>query len=107
MPKLQNDAIDMLETRRMSEHHEGQIQTKYFGYVYDNTVKGDGLRRYIIDTCLKSAFSKEIYDAFPKELQEDIFEATLVKLENRDSRKNDEVGIPGTEAYHVVEGNSR
>ncbi|CZR69000.1 uncharacterized protein PAC_18901 [Phialocephala subalpina] len=105
MPKLQNDAIDMLEERK-NTIDDGRIQTQYFGWVYNNTTKGDCLRGYIIEACLKSSFSKNIYDAFPKELQQDIFEATLVKSEKRNDGEDGEAAASSMERHYVVEGSS-
>ncbi|KUJ09910.1 uncharacterized protein LY89DRAFT_266074 [Mollisia scopiformis] len=92
MARLQDQAIDMLEMRIRLD--DMQIETKYFGFVYNNTVPGDALRRYIIDFCVSSSFESGVQDVFPWELRHDIFEEELMKKEV------DSTGIHG---YHVVE----
>lgn len=98
MLKLQNDAMNMLENRRKIDAH---IQLKALAYAYSNTLKGDGLRRYIVDVCLATAssFSTDIFDGLPTELQQDIFEAALIKREEG----GEEAFIVDVKKYHVVE----
>jgi len=84
MPTLQNAAIAMLEERRQMEN---AIQDKTFAYVYSNTVKGDALRLYLVDTCCRSTsmFPPEaVEERFPKEMVDEIREAGAIKLEDDD-----------------------
>ncbi|KAE8442011.1 hypothetical protein EG329_003947 [Mollisiaceae sp. DMI_Dod_QoI] len=98
LPRLQNEAIDMLDVRVRSEK---RIQTKYFENIYSNTTRGDGLRRYIVDKCLASSFAGEVSGGFPKELQQEMFEATLIKHE-----VDGEVQASGMARYYVIEGSA-
>lgn len=102
IPKLQNDAIEMLEARRKVDN--GRIQAKAFDYVYKNTVKGDELRRYTVDVCLSSTFSDETSRLFPPELEKEIFNADLIKREEGEEGR----GLAkGMEKYHATEEDSQ
>ncbi|KAK0123644.1 hypothetical protein ONS95_008658 [Cadophora gregata] len=95
MPRLANDAIDALEARRRME---GDIQTKAFHSVYDNTEDGDPLRRYITDVCMhfKPHISeRHKKERYPDELNRDIFVASLTDL------MKPEDGEIDTTKYHM------
>lgn len=80
IPKLQNDSIDMLEEQRQME---GGIQDKTFAYVYSNTVRGDTLRRYLVDACCRSAtmFLAELVETrLPLEMVREIRDVGVVEL---------------------------
>ncbi len=85
----------MLEVRIRGEK---QIQTKYLENIYSNTIRGDGLRRYIVDKCLASSFAGDVSDGFPKELQQEIFEESLIKQEDGGAIREG-----GMARYYVVE----
>jgi hypothetical protein len=91
MAQLQNDAINMLDERRILENC---IQVKSLRFVYENTEIGDALRRYLVDVCLQRmhTFSLEIReDFFPNEFEKEVTSAELVKLE-RDGGEDDGEG---------------
>lgn len=94
LPGLQNDAIDMLEERIGFDKN---ILTKYFGFVFENTVEGDALRRYIVDICTSTTFSDDIFKYFPEALWQEIDDALGTIHE-------DDAGIQlgGMKRYHVV-----
>lgn len=101
MPRLQNDAIDMLEQRRRQER---RIQIKSFQYVYDNTDTHDKLRLYLINLCARSMeeFAQdEIKDFFPPKMVAEINEAVLVKFEHID--EGFELDRVNMTKYHVEE----
>jgi len=98
MPQLQNDAIDTLEARRRIDH---VLQTKYLGYIYENTQKGDGLRNYVMHICSRGMgnFSEQIIqERFPSELMKEIEEARMFKTEEEQS-----LNMIDTKGYHVIE----
>jgi hypothetical protein len=91
MAQLQNDAINMLDERRILENC---IQVKSLRFVYENTETGDALRRYLVDVCLPRmhTFSLEIREYFfPNEFEKEVTGAELVKLE-RDVGEDDGEG---------------
>ena len=101
MPQLQNDTIDMLEARRQMDH--GMIQTKSVMYVYANSIKGDMMRQYLVHVCLPrmEAFGKEVIEErFPKEMQDEIEEAKLFKLEDFEDKLEEQID---TSRYHATE----
>lgn len=83
MPELQNDAVDMLEQRRRIGE---SIQEKTFSFVYSNTVPGDKLRLYLVDTCCRcfGVCSELVKERFPDEMIDEVNEAQAVKLEGDD-----------------------
>lgn len=96
MPELQNASIDVLEARRQVD--SGIIQVKNFWHIYNNTIEGDMLRKYVVDVCVRSKglLSQEIEDEwFPKELISAIRDAELIKVEGEDD-------ILDMARYHVV-----
>jgi hypothetical protein len=96
MPELQNASIDALEARRKIDSRT--IQVKTFWHIYNNTVKGDMLRKYVVDVCVRSKgmFSQDTEDKrFPKELVSEIQDAELVKVESEDD-------VFDMAKYHVV-----
>jgi len=79
MPKLQNDAITMLEKRRQLDE---SIQKKTFRYVYANTTAGDSIRNYLVDVCypiIDDFDEEEIKEFFPIEMLQDICEMDTIK----------------------------
>jgi hypothetical protein len=92
LSKLQNDAINMLETRIRFDGN--RIQTEDFGFVVENTKVGDALRRYIINTCVSTGFDDDEYGFFPEVLRQDIKRARLIK--------GDGARVGDIHEYHVV-----
>jgi uncharacterized protein YlaI len=102
MPKLQNDAIDMLEERRKLDE---SIQKETFRYVYANTTAGDPIRNYLVDVChhiIDDFEEQEIKEFFPIEMLQDICEMDKIKT------KQNKVGVDidvatslSMEKYHV------
>lgn len=97
LPQLQNDAIDALEAR---QELEGNIHTKLLEYIYEKTLKGDTLRKYMMHKCARSiaSFSKDVVEErFPIELVREIEEAKALKIEEEEANAM-ELDITG---YHV------
>ena len=101
VPALQNDAIRGLHEQRSPVH------ACYFEYVYDNTVAGSPLRRFIVDQMvrviddqsLNTCFSR-ILDLFPKQMLADVILAQKVILPDL----NMETYAVKAEDYFVEEG---
>jgi len=94
MPKMQNDAIELLEARR-TKHDGNTIQTRAFGFVYKHTAVDDGLRRYLVDVCasMMDALASEVKKGdFPKEMLQEIQDAKLVELEDGKGEPDLETG---------------
>jgi hypothetical protein len=88
MPQLQNDAIEVLERRRVLEACS-QIKSPQF--VYQNSRAGDGLRRYLVDTCLlimQTCTPRTVNDFFPEEFLDEIKDAQVVRLEGAGRESN-------------------
>jgi hypothetical protein len=91
MVQLQNNAINMLDERRILENC---IQVKSLRFVYENTETGDALQKYLVDACLPrmQTFSLQIRrDFFPNEFEKEVTDAELVQLEG-DVGKDDGQG---------------
>ena len=98
MPQLQNDAMDTLEARRRIDQ---VLQTKYLGYIYENTQKGDGLRNYVMHICSREIGNfggPLVQERFPRELVQEIEEARMFKTEEEQS-----LDMIDTKGYHVIE----
>ncbi|TVY84229.1 hypothetical protein LSUE1_G000532 [Lachnellula suecica] len=86
IPALMNDAINMLEERRRMEN---TVQMKTLGYVYANTVKGDALRRYLMEVCSRSVGTSSsqlelVSEMIPEEMREEMRKGVNFKLEDGD-----------------------
>lgn len=97
IPELQNDAIDALEARR---RHDGKIETNILRFVYANTVKGDGLRSYMIHICAGTSFDEDVIrDKLPLSFINDMDESKPIKIEGEQTAA-DKVEV-NTRLYHV------
>ncbi|TVY53584.1 hypothetical protein LCER1_G007375 [Lachnellula cervina] len=74
IPRLQNEVLAVLDQRRIKR----RINSATYDRVYDNTVQGSPLRRYLAQTTATSFSLKTAiphgYDRFPPELLFDMFD---------------------------------
>lgn len=92
MPQLRSNGIDVREKRRVLED---SLQIKSLQFVYQNTRAGDGLRRYLVDTCLPTMHvftPKIVNDFFPKEFLDQIKDTQVVSLEEAGRESGGKVG---------------